>query len=283
MPELPEVETTRRGINPYLAGRTITGLEVRQPKLRWPVETELSQALKGLTLGDIERRAKYLIFPLLKNNQTANWGLLWHLGMSGSLRLVEPSTPWNKHDHIQLEVAPLEKGSEQLFLRYQDPRRFGFLLSYEGEPSSHKLLAHLGPEPLSDDFNAAYLAKQAKNKRQAIKVFLMNNQQVVGVGNIYANEALFKAGIHPKRPAGSLNLAEHELLVAEIKSILAASIKQGGTTLQDFVGGDGQPGYFAQHLNVYGRAGKDCFVCATPLETTKLAQRATTWCPNCQS
>lgn len=282
MPELPEVETTRLGLNPWLAGRKITRLEVRQPKLRWPVEAQLSQSLPGLTLGQLERRAKYLIFPLFQQNEPANWGLLWHLGMSGSLRMVEPSAPWGKHDHIQLEVAPLAAGDEQLFLRYHDPRRFGFLLSYEGDPHQHKLLAHLGPEPLSKEFNAQYLAAKAKNKRQAIKVFLMSNQQLVGVGNIYANEALFKAKIHPKRPAGSLSLAEIERLVVEVKQVLATSLEQGGTTLKDFVGGDGKPGYFALQLNVYGRAGQKCLVCSTPLETAKLAQRATTWCASCQ-
>lgn len=282
MPELPEVETTRRGINPWLAGRKITGLEVRQPKLRWPVDEALNQRLLGLTLGEVERRAKYLILPLYEQDTPANWGLLWHLGMSGSLRMVEPSAPWAKHDHIQLELAPLTAGAEQLFLRYHDPRRFGFLLSYEGEASEHRLLAHLGPEPLSEAFNSDYLAKKAANKRQAVKVFLMDNKQVVGVGNIYANEALFKAKINPNRSASSLSLGELECLVSHIKSILAASIEQGGTTLKDFVGGDGKAGYFAQELNVYGRAGKPCVSCATELLTKKLAQRATTWCPECQ-
>lgn len=285
MPELPEVETTRKGITPWLEGRVIEKLEVRQPKLRWPIPEDLPQRVKGLKLAPIQRRAKYLLFPLLESNgQEANWGFLWHLGMSGSLRLVTPDEVWKKHDHVELQVATLAGDTQpSLRLRYHDPRRFGALLDYQGDAAEHSLLKKLGPEPLSDAFTAQALYKRSRNRKLAIKVFIMDNAQVVGVGNIYATEALFKAGIDPRRAAGTVSLKRYQRLTEIIREVLAAAIKQGGTTLRDFIGGDGQPGYFAQELSVYGRAGLPCKVCSTPLQEVKLGQRASVWCKVCQA
>lgn len=284
MPELPEVETTRRGIAPSLEGRSIVQFQVRQPSLRWPVPEDLAQRVLGLQLAPLQRRAKYLILPLQKAEaKPAGWGLLWHLGMSGSLRLVTATEPWKKHDHIEMQVAALAADTaEPLRLRYHDPRRFGFVLDYQGAPEEHKLLAKLGPEPLGPDFTAEAMYHKAGKRKQAIKVFLMDNAQVVGVGNIYATEALFRAGIDPRRAAGQITLAEFERLVPIIKSILAAAIEQGGTTLRDFVGGDGKPGYFAQQLDAYGRKGQPCNKCGEQLQEVKLGQRASVWCPGCQ-
>lgn len=285
MPELPEVETTRRGITPWLEGRVVEKLEVRQPKLRWPIPDDLPERLVGLKLAPLQRRAKYLLFPLLtKETQEAGWGVLWHLGMSGSLRLVTPDEPWKKHDHVELQVAALPGDTEQpLRLRYHDPRRFGALLDYQGDANEHRLLKKLGPEPLSDAFTAQALYQRSRNRKLAIKVFIMDNAQVVGVGNIYASEALFRAGIDPRRAAGTVSLKRYQVLVEIIREVLAAAIEQGGTTLRDFVGGDGQPGYFAQELNVYGRAGKPCKVCGTALQEVKLGQRSSVWCKACQA
>ncbi|GLR63841.1 bifunctional DNA-formamidopyrimidine glycosylase/DNA-(apurinic or apyrimidinic site) lyase [Marinospirillum insulare] len=289
MPELPEVETTRKGINPWLEGRTIEKLDVRQPKLRWPIPDDLPKRLVGMKLAPLERRAKYLILPLVEpapeqKALDAGWGMLWHLGMSGSLRLVTPDEPWKKHDHVELQVGALPKDKEEpLRLRYHDPRRFGALLAYQGKAEEHQLLKKLGPEPLSDAFTAQALYQRSRNRKLAIKVFIMDNAQVVGVGNIYATEALFRAGIDPRRAAGSVSLKRYQALVEIIREVLAAAIEQGGTTLRDFVGGDGQPGYFAQELNVYGRAGKPCRVCGTVLQEVKLGQRSSVWCKTCQA
>jgi len=285
MPELPEVETTRKGINPWLEGRTIEKLEVRQPKLRWPIPEDLPQRVKGLKLAPLQRRAKYLIFPVLeKEAQEANWGFIWHLGMSGSLRLVAPDEPWKKHDHVELQVAALAEDSQApMRLRYHDPRRFGALLDYQGAASEHALLKKLGPEPLSDAFTAQALFQRSRNRKLAIKVFIMDNAQVVGVGNIYASEALFRAGIDPRRAAGTVSLKRYQRLVEIIREVLAAAIEQGGTTLRDFVGGDGKPGYFAQELNVYGRGGLPCKACGAVLQEVKLGQRASVWCKACQT
>lgn len=281
MPELPEVETTRQGISPWLEGRVIEKLEVRQPKLRWPIPDDLPQRLLGLTLAPLQRRAKYLLFPVLEKE--ASWGFLWHLGMSGSLRLVAPDEPWKKHDHVELQVGALAEDTQApMRLRYHDPRRFGALLDYQGDPAEHRLLKNLGPEPLSDDFTAQALFQRSRNRKLAIKVFIMDNAQVVGVGNIYANEALFRAGIDPRRAAGSVSLKSYQRLVEIIRDVLAAAIKQGGTTLRDFVGGDGKPGYFAQELNVYGRGGLPCKACGAVLCEVKLGQRASVWCKVCQ-
>ncbi len=268
MPELPEVETTRRGIEPWLRGQTIERIIVRQPKLRWPVADEIRQ-LEGEQITGLSRRAKYILVTTVRGTA------IWHLGMSGSLRLVEPEEDPGVHDHIDWQL------SNGKVLRYHDPRRFGALLWLApGEDSEH--LTHLGPEPLSDDFSAVYLYQRSRGKKQAIKTFIMDGKVVVGVGNIYANESLFKAGIRPQTAAGKISRAKMERLVAEIKTVLAAAIEQGGTTLRDFVGGDGKPGYFAQQLFVYGRGGKLCKVCGTTLKEIRQGQRATVYCPLCQ-
>lgn len=271
MPELPEVETTRRGIEPWLAGQRIRRLQVHERRLRWPVPSGLERKLAGQQIRHVSRRAKYLLLALDTGT------LIVHLGMSGSLRLASPETPRLKHDHIELQ---LENGH---CLRYCDPRRFGAWLWTTDEPAVHPLLADLGPEPLENTFSANYLRERLQGRRQSVKVLIMDNHIVVGVGNIYANEALFMAGIHPQRSGTSLTLAECRLLVRQIKAILARAIRQGGTTLRDFVGGDGKPGYFAQQLMVYGREGLGCKRCSTPLDSVRLGQRATVFCPRCQT
>ena len=268
MPELPEVETTKRGIEPWLLNQRIERVVVRQPQLRWPVVDEL-KLLQGQTVRRLSRRAKYILV------ETDIGTAIWHLGMSGSLRLVEPSAPAGKHDHVDWLL------SNGKVLRYHDPRRFGALLWVEpGADSDH--LTHLGPEPLSDDFTAEYLFRRSRGKSQAIKTFVMDGKVVVGVGNIYANESLFLAGIRPATAAGKISLARYERLVSEIKQVLARAIEQGGTTLRDFVGGDGKPGYFAQQLFVYGRGGEQCKVCSSVLKEIRQGQRATVYCPGCQ-
>ncbi len=271
MPELPEVETTRRGIAPLLNHATPQSAVVRQPRLRWPVDEAALQAWCGAPLTAVSRRSKYLI---LSNN---NGHLLIHLGMSGSLRILQQGTPAQKHDHIDLHF---ETGQ---LLRYTDPRRFGaWLLWPEPDPLTHPLLAKLGPEPLSDAFNGAYLWEKVRSSRRAIKVAIMDSTIVVGVGNIYANEALFLAGLHPATPAKRLTPPQADRLAEAIKQVLARAIEQGGTTLQDFTRPDGKPGYFAQQLNVYGRGGAPCPHCGTTLETLTLGQRSSVFCPRCQ-
>ncbi|MBY4678839.1 bifunctional DNA-formamidopyrimidine glycosylase/DNA-(apurinic or apyrimidinic site) lyase [Marinobacterium arenosum] len=269
MPELPEVETTRRGVAPHLLGRTVTELVVRQPQLRWPVPTELHDLLPEQPVVAVERRAKYLLIRFERGT------LLIHLGMSGSLRIIEADREAGKHDHVDL---CLDNGQA---LRLTDPRRFGAVL-WQPADQQHELLAGLGPEPLEDDFNADYLIARCEGRRTAIKTFIMDNRVVVGVGNIYANEALYAAGIHPKRAAGRISRQRLACLVEEIKRVLAQAIKQGGTTLKDFVGSDGKPGYFAQQLNVYGRAGEPCPGCGTALQEIRLGQRSTVFCRHCQ-
>ncbi|WP_305857897.1 bifunctional DNA-formamidopyrimidine glycosylase/DNA-(apurinic or apyrimidinic site) lyase [Balneatrix alpica] len=271
MPELPEVETTRRGVSPHLVGQRIQAVRVHHQQLRWPVPGDLSERLPGAQVLGVERRAKYLLLG------TSAGTLLVHLGMSGSLRLAEADSPRLKHDHIELEL-----GSGQV-LRYCDPRRFGAWLWAGEEPLAHPLLAKLGPEPLSADFDADYLYQCAKGKSQAVKTFIMDNHVVVGVGNIYASESLFMAGILPDRAAGSISKARYAKLVEAIKFVLDRSITQGGTTLRDFVGGDGKPGYFQQQLQVYGRSGEPCRHCATPIKKLVLGQRASFYCSHCQS
>ena len=268
MPELPEVETTKRGIEPWLKHQTITKIIVRQPRLRWPVSDDIAQ-LQGEEILSLSRRAKYILI------NTAKGTAIWHLGMSGSLRLVEPAEDPGVHDHIDWQL------SNGKVLRYHDPRRFGALLWLpQGEDSVH--LSHLGPEPLADDFSTDYLYQRSRGKKQPVKTFIMDGKVVVGVGNIYANESLFKAGIRPQTPAGKISRARYERLVAEIKQVLAAAIEQGGTTLWDFVGGDGKPGYFAQQLFVYGRGGQLCKVCDSLLKEIRQGQRTTVYCPKCQ-
>lgn len=272
MPELPEVETTKRGIAPHVEGQQVRALRVHNPNLRWPVPAELAQLAHGAVVGVLSRRAKYLLMPIGEE-----FVLLWHLGMSGSLRIVTPSTELRKHDHIELELA------NGTLLRYHDPRRFGALLyAKQDEAHKHVLLEHLGPEPLGDGFNVDLMLARAANKKQPIKTFIMDNANVVGVGNIYACESLFKAGIHPSTPAGRVSEKRWIKLVEAIKTTLAAAIEQGGTTLRDFVGGDGEPGYFAQQLFVYGRNGDACRTCNSEIKLLKMSGRATCYCAKCQ-
>lgn len=269
MPELPEVETTRSGIAPYLEGVRVTRVIVRERRLRWPIPEDLDVRLSGQRFVKIERRAKYLLL------QAESGTLISHLGMSGSLRLVDCGTPVAKHEHVDIE---LESG---LALRYTDPRRFGALL-WSSDPLNHELLRNLGPEPLTNDFSGERLYQCSRGRRMAVKPFIMDNAVVVGVGNIYASEALFAAGIDPRRPAESISRARYARLADEIKRILTYAIQRGGTTLRDFVGGDGQPGYFQQELFVYGRGGEFCKRCGSGLREVRLGQRASVFCPKCQ-
>ncbi|SFN58969.1 DNA-(apurinic or apyrimidinic site) lyase [Izhakiella capsodis] len=268
MPELPEVETSRRGIEPHLVGETILHAIVRNPRLRWPVSQEI-QALSDQPVLSLQRRAKYLLLEL-----PIGW-IIIHLGMSGSLRVLPEEQPAAKHDHVDLVL------SNGKVLRYTDPRRFGAWL-WSADPEASSVLAHLGPEPLSEAFDGKYLFTKSRTKRTAIKPWLMDNKLVVGVGNIYASESLFAAGILPDRPAMTLSSDEADILVQSIKAVLLRSIEQGGTTLRDFLQSDGKPGYFAQELQVYGRSGKSCRMCGTPLLSGKHGQRSTYWCPHCQ-
>jgi len=268
VPELPEVETSRRGIEPHLVGNILHYAIVRNSKLRWPVSEKIKTLLDEPILS-VKRRAKYLLIEL---NQ--GW-IIVHLGMSGSVRILPEEQPEEKHDHIDLVFR------DGKVLRYTDPRRFGAWLWCEDLATS-SVLAHLGPEPLSAQFNAQYLYQQSKNKKIAIKPWLMDNKLVVGVGNIYANEALFSSGIMPDRKASSLTEQECDVLVNAIKAVLTRSIEQGGTTLKDFLQSDGKPGYFAQELFVYGRKDKACLICGHTIESIKQGQRSTFFCRHCQ-
>lgn len=270
MPELPEVETTRRGISPFLLNQTIASIIIRQPQLRLPVPPGLNTLCSGRQVQAISRRAKYLLLHLSKGY------LLIHLGMSGHLRITEPQSPPGKHDHIDML---LENG---LTLRYHDPRRFGLWSYIADNPYQHPLLAHLGPEPLSDAFNGEYLSHRAHRKTQNIKSFIMRNEIVVGVGNIYASESLFLAGINPHTPAGLLQQNHFDKLVVTIKQVLQQAISAGGTTLKDFYAIDGKPGYFANQLQVYGRKNLPCFQCNSLIQITILGGRSTAFCPSCQ-
>lgn len=269
MPELPEVETTLRGIEPWLKNHTITAVVVRQPKLRWPVEDKVQQ-LVGQNILGLSRRAKYILV------ETDVGTAIWHLGMSGSLRLVEEDEPVTRHDHVDWLL------SNGKILRYHDPRRFGALLWQSPDAASSEHLDHLGPEPLSEDFDVEHLFQRSRNKKQAIKQFIMDGKVVVGVGNIYANESLFMAGIKPTTAAGKVSKVRYQKLVVCIKLVLEQAIAQGGTTLKDFVGGDGKPGYFAQELLVYGRGGQACLHCGSSLKEIRQGQRATVYCGQCQ-
>jgi len=269
MPELPEVETTLRGIEPHLLKQRIARVVVRDPRLRWPVPVEISRA-EGQQLVKLQRRGKYLLLKLQRG------GLLIHLGMSGSLRVLQhPATP-KKHDHFDIE---LQNG---VCLRFNDPRRFGAFLWLEGEMLSHELLRDLGPEPLSDDFTAEYLYQASRGRKAAVKNFIMDGHIVVGVGNIYASEALFMAGIHPQRAAGRVSRQRYINLVAAIRDVLEHAIRRGGTTLRDFVNSNGAPGYFAQELLVYDRAGGECFQCGGKIKQKVIGQRSSYYCPVCQ-
>jgi formamidopyrimidine-DNA glycosylase len=269
VPELPEVETTRRGIAPHCEGRTITEVTVRNGSLRWPVPADLGERLRGQRIESIDRRAKYLFLNIEQGT------VIVHLGMSGSLRIITGETPPMPHDHIDLV---LDSGT---ILRFNDPRRFGCWL-WADSAKDHPLISHLGPEPLSPDFNGTMLFRLSRSKSTPVKSFIMDNHVVVGVGNIYANEALFKSGIHPRRKAGRISLDRYHRLAEAIQETLSAAILMGGTTLRDFVNSDGKPGYFAQSLLVYGRGGEPCKECETPLKEIRMNNRATVYCPRCQ-
>ena len=270
MPELPEVETTRRGIEPYLQGVRVTKVIVRRRDLRQPVSKSLS-AIAGRHVTSVKRRAKYLLLAIDDGST-----LLIHLGMSGNLRMAEPSQPWRTHDHLGLT---LENGKQ---LRFHDPRRFGLVLRLTGDPLAHPLLANLGPEPLEDGFTDGHLAAACGKRTVAIKLVIMNAKVVVGVGNIYASEALFRAGIRPQAAARRVSKPRLTKLVAAIRAVLLEALAAGGTTLRDFLQADGQAGSFKQHLAVYGRQGEPCRVCGTAIRHAVLGQRATYWCPKCQ-
>lgn len=303
MPELPEVETTLRGIRPHLLGQTIECLVVRNPRLRWPVPPGLPAVLQGGRIAALTRRGKYLLMQVIRASDGAAWPpaggdvpyrqhdgsagfatadagsagtLLFHLGMSGSLRITEAATPPRKHDHYDLRLPG------GLCLRFHDPRRFGCLLWTEADPSQHPLLASLGPEPLEAGFDGAHLHRLSRGRTLAVKAFIMDSHIVVGVGNIYASEALFRAGVAPHRAAGRIALDRYRRVSEAIRDVLSASLEQGGTTLRDFVNERGAPGYFKQTLNVYGRAGEPCRKCGAPIHTARLGQRSTFWCATCQ-
>lgn len=270
MPELPEVETTRRGIAPHIVGKEVVQCLVHTPRLRYVVPSELQRSIEGQPVLGVSRRGKYLLFHF------DNGTMMVHLGMSGSLRIVSSETPREKHDHVEWLI------SSGVALRYRDPRKFGLVTWISENPEDHSLLCSLGPEPLEADFTSDYLYSLSRKRKTPVKSFVMNSQVVVGVGNIYANEALFMAGIKPLRMANQISFKRYSGLVASIKTVLACAIEQGGTTLRDFVGGDGQPGYFAQTLAVYGRGGKPCNSCGSPLKEVRLQQRTTVYCPQCQ-
>ncbi len=269
MPELPEVDTTRLGLEPLLVGQRITGADVRQRKLRWPVDTELASQLRDQSVRSVTRRGKYLLVTI------ESGALLIHLGMSGSLRFLPEAQAPSLHDHIDLLFA---SGAQ---LRFNDPRRFGSM-HFSVNPHDHWLLRDLGPEPLAKGFSADYLWKISRGRRIAIKQLLMNGRIVVGVGNIYASEGLFRAGIHPRRAAGRIARCRYGLLIDAVKAVLDEAIRAGGTTLRDFSDGDGRPGYFQRELLVYGREGEPCVRCATSIIKRVLGQRATFYCPSCQ-
>ena len=270
MPELPEVETTRRGLEPHLAGQTILRLTVRDPRLRWPIDARLPQLLAGQQVAAVQRRAKYLLLRLTHGT------VLWHLGMSGSLRVVPSDLPVDPHDHIDLTLTAGHT------VRFNDPRRFGSLIYVTGDPQAHPLLAKLAPEPFDPAFDADYLWRATRRRKVSVKQLIMNGQVVTGVGNIYASEVLFQAGIRPGRRSRSLKREEAARLVGAIRKVLKRAIRVGGTTLRDYVNPDGNPGYFRQKLYVYERSGEPCRICGTPIRSLTQGQRSTYYCPVCQ-
>ena len=284
MPELPEVETTRRGLAPHVEGRRVRAVALRRPDLRWPIPPEVAALLPGQRIQAVRRRAKYLLLD------TAAGSALLHLGMSGSLRVLPPDTPVAAHDHVDIVLAARrpddrppgdEAAASERVLRFNDPRRFGCLL-WQPPGQIHPLLRGLGPEPLAEAFDGDYLFARSRGRQAPVKSFLMDQAVVVGVGNIYAAEALFAAGISPLRAAGRVSRERYRLLAGEVKRILAHAITRGGTTLRDFLAPDGAPGYFEQELSAYGRGGAPCPRCGRPLKQAAIAQRTTVWCPHCQ-
>ena len=270
MPELPEVETARRGIAPHVEGQRITRVVVRERRLRRPIPRGFAKAVAGREINDVRRRGKYLLLD------AAGGALIIHLGMSGSLRVVRADAPPQKHEHVDLQM------SNGLTLRLRDPRRFGLMVWTGDDPLAHPLLSDLGPEPLSAAFSGDVLLRSSAGRILPVKQFIMDSRVVAGVGNIYANEALFAAGIHPLRRAGEVTRAEYRALSAAIKKVLRRAIARGGTSLRDFVDSSGRPGYFQQHLSVYGRAGEPCPRCGGAIECVRLGQRATYFCGRCQ-
>jgi formamidopyrimidine-DNA glycosylase len=269
MPELPEVETTRRGIAPFVTGRVVERVLLRRRDLRWPIPRAVAAKLPGQRIEAVERRAKYLLL------HTQAGSALLHLGMSGSLRLTDPALPPRKHDHYDLVF---DSGKA---LRFNDPRRFGCLL-WQKPGETHPLLRGLGPEPLGDAFDGDWLWARSRGRSAAVKTFLMDQATVVGVGNIYASEALFAARVHPRRAAGAVSRARYARIAGGIRRVLEYAITRGGTSLRDYLAPDGAPGYFERELVVYGRAGEPCKVCDTPIRAAVIGQRMSYWCPHCQ-
>lgn len=274
MPELPEVETTRRGLAPHVEGRRIQAVTLRRPDLRWPIPAEVARELPGQRIDAVRRRAKYLLMD------TAAGSALLHLGMSGSLRVLPADTPVTAHDHVDIALVDAAGGPGRV-LRFNDPRRFGSLL-WQPVGEVHALLQGLGPEPLSDAFDGDYLFELSRGRKAPVKAFLMDQAVVVGVGNIYAAESLFRAGISPLRAAGKVSRERYVALAGAVKAILAYAITRGGTTLRDFLSPDGAPGYFEQELSAYGRGGEPCPRCGRPMKQASIGQRATVWCGHCQ-
>ena len=268
MPELPEVETTLRGIAPFVERQKLIGWTIRNPSLRWPVE--IPTFLKNQPVVRLRRRGKYILLEFQSG------ALLVHLGMSGSFRCVPRAAPYLTHDHVELDFGG------EILLRLNDPRRFGSVLWQSGDVDSHRLLAHLGPEPLGNEFSADYLKARALRRKIAIKTFLMDSSVVVGVGNIYANEALFLSGIRPARQVARIPLHKYEDLTIAVRRVLSDAITQGGTTLRDFVSPEGRPGYFRQQLRVYDRKGEECRICGETIVGMVLGGRGTFYCPVCQ-
>ena len=274
MPELPEVETTRAGLAPHLEGRRVRSVLLRRPDLRWPIPPEVAERLPGQRIAAVRRRAKYLLLD------TDAGSALLHLGMSGSLRVLPAATPVREHDHVDFALQGAN-GTPGRVLRFNDPRRFGCLL-WQPPGETHALLRELGPEPLSEAFDGDYLFARSRGRSAPVKTFLMDQKVVVGVGNIYAAEALFAAGISPLRAAGKVSRERYAALAGEVKRILAHAIARGGTTLRDFLAPDGAPGYFEQELAAYGRGGEPCPRCGQPLKQAMVGQRASVWCARCQ-
>ncbi len=270
MPELPEVETTLRGLSPHLSRQRIASAIIRNPHLRWPIPSRLPKILPGQTIHSLQRRAKYLLLACDSGT------LILHLGMSGSLRVLPATTPPEKHDHFDLI---LDNGT---LMRLRDPRRFGAVLWHEGDIAQHTLLASLGPEPLLQNFDGDYLYRATRKRSASIKQVIMDSKVVVGVGNIYASESLFHAGIRPQLAAGKLSLPRCSRLVQTIRATLSASIAQGGSTLRDFTDSNGKPGYFQQSYMVYGRTGEPCRICGNTIKQIVQGQRSTFYCPKCQ-
>ena len=271
MPELPEVETVRRGIEPHVLGRKIVDVTVRDTRLRWPIPSNLAALLTGKKVIGTARRGKYLLLQLSGGDR-----LIIHLGMSGRLFVLKPGHALKKHDHVDIEF------SGGVMLRYNDPRRFGAVLPWPASEATHVLIEGMGPEPFTEEFNGDYLFDLSRGRSAPVKNFIMDGSVVVGAGNIYAAESLFRAGIRPAKAAGKVTRAQYQVLAQHIREVLGEAIKQGGTTLKDFAGADGAPGYFQQKLFVYGREGEPCLVCKTPIKCVVIGQRSSFYCAICQ-